>query len=188
MKKIIALLLVLLTFAFSFALPVVSHESAIVHSEAAENPAMPVVVQQPQGGRVRSNTSHTLVVQAYIPNEDEIGFVWRETRSIHGTRTVGGSEHYLTRPAPHVFLVDYQYYVIIYNRSNPQYRVVSEVVTVWVYQTYLDHLRFNISLVLGGSSLISLNALIGSPVLLLIAIASPFTWLTERISVWRRFR
>ena len=134
MKRFKKLLVLLLSFIFVFglALPVLAQESILEHSEATENPAMPVITVQPQGGRVRVYEAIRLSVQASIPNGESVSYRWyRENNDIEyfDTATLLYTE---AKPG------DFYFYVEVYNRNHPEYSVISEIVRIEVYETFID--------------------------------------------------
>jgi len=127
MKASTRLLALLLSFvlAFGLALPAFAQESLIENSEATENPAMPVITVQPQGGRVRLGEPYTLSVEAYIPNGDEFGLRWYNSADDF----IGNIPVITTTPYS---LGTRSYSVVVYNRNNWDCYVQSEIARVEV--------------------------------------------------------
>jgi len=137
-KKLIALLLTLV-LAFGLMLPALAEGETeaetdpvapVVTMQEEADPAMPIITVQPQGGRIRAGKNFSLSVEAHIPNGDEIGFRWRvSTGRVANTQTIS-----IMASNPETYTV----YVEVYNRSNPEYVVVSQTATVNVYYNVLD--------------------------------------------------
>jgi len=116
-KRLLASLLALL-LALGLGLPAL----AVDEPPEEPDPAMPVITVQPYGAR-EGHLILSFRVEAYIPNGDEPGFLWV------GPGTDAYSE---IRQNMYVFAVPgaNDYYVEVYNRSSPEYRVVSDTASV----------------------------------------------------------
>ena len=131
-KRLLALFLALFTLAFSLALPASAQESITQHSQATQNPAMPVITVQPQNVRVSLGQVIFLTVEAHIPNGDPIGFRWFR---IFGNTAFAMEETTAQVPIFIVYVGTGYFFVEVYNRSNPAYTVRSNTITVEAYST-----------------------------------------------------
>ena len=132
-KRLLALLLGL-ALALSLALPALAEDD----TPEEPNPAMPVITEQPVGGRVRIGQSITLRVQAHIPNGDEIEYRWY----LYSWDAITQSSNEFTIVGN--FPDSYDYHVEVINRTNPEYSVTSEAVRVEVYLSPFDQLKMKL--------------------------------------------
>ena len=127
-KKLLALLLTL-ALALTLVLPAFTEDDP----PEEPNPAMPVITRQPVGGIIRFGSSVPVSVEAYIPNGDEIGYLW------HFLYSDGDVDSWCSDDAT----VEMQYYEVavyveVFNKANPEYRVTSE--TVYVEKALIDRI------------------------------------------------
>jgi len=156
MKRLFATILTL-ALALTLALP--------VFAVGEPNPAMPVITVQSEGGRVKTGQSITLSVEAYIPNGDEIGFRWYDSKR---NRLVDAQHASLDFTFPGT----YTYYVEAYNVSNPEYAVTSQTVTVEAYYGVLDWIG-------AGSGVLLLPLTLPALFIFLAGFGLEFFWLTH---------
>jgi len=141
-KRLIALLLGV-ALVFGLAMPALAEGAMTEHSEAAANPAMPVITVQPRGLRTKDNEAFTLRVEATIPNGDEIGYQWCQIReqdgvaSFHRRNAADLTITSLLKDYGGNCRHSYYYYVVVYNASQPELRVTSETVFVKVDHSFL---------------------------------------------------
>ena len=118
-KRLLALLLIF-ALAFTLALP--------VFAEDEPDPAMPVITVQPQGERVLKEDLFLVKKKAHIPNGDEIGYQWYRNNTLldgaTGDSIIGNARETA------------DYYVIAYNKANPELNVKSETARVVVYVSF----------------------------------------------------
>jgi len=126
MKKLLALLLAILTLAFPFALPASAEETTL-----PELSPLPVIIRQPQNTRGTYHLDLHLSVEAHIPNGDEMGFRWYRDGVL--------SAHMWHSNANHVREAG-DYYVVVYNRASPDYYAVSQTVRVDVYTPFWEYI------------------------------------------------
>ena len=166
--RLLALLLSLV-LAFSLALPAFAEDDL----PEEPNPAMPIITVQPVGLRVKADTEFTLSVEAYIPNGDEVGYEWRHVLPDGSTKYPGSRNS--ARISQTLSGVRTHYYtVVVYNRSNPEYRVTSETVSVKVYQTPLDVISNYFMIALGITFMGGPLNFLGPLLLLASPIVLPF--------------
>lgn len=182
-KRILAVLLILIS-VFGLYLPVVFAQEEPLDEQS--NPAMPVITEQPKNFlatelRVFDRTV-TLSVQAYIPNGDEIGYRWYNNFN----EIIGETpEINVNASSP----VRRRYYVEVYNLSNPEYYVTSDIATVNI-DSISENLTAFIFAPLGYPlALIALagpvGLLVSIPLLPLFLIMAPVVWIQTAINMIR---
>jgi len=177
-KRLLSVLLVLV-LALTLAMPAFAENG---EPPEEPNPAMPVITVQPQGGSFVVGSLLTffeLRVQAHAPNGDPVYFHWYQD----GVRVPGALSSFRNLRA--VAESGGYHHVVVRNRNNLQYYVVSETVRVdAVEPTFFQRAWQILQWVFwGGFALFTFSPLalaIGIGGALLVApIVLPITWIVN---------